>query len=55
MIGIQMKCPTNGTIVTSRGLEHAQRMFEMFGYSVVDENYTIKGKQVVKKPTKKEK
>jgi hypothetical protein len=53
-----MKCPTNGTLVQSKGLEHAQRMFDMFGYTCVDSDYTVKGKQIVKnkkEPTKKEK
>ena len=53
-----MKCPVNGTLVQSKGLEHAQRMYEMFGYSCVDSDYKVKGKQIVKivkEPTKKEK
>ena len=54
MVSIKMKCPINGTIVQSVGLEHAQRMFDMFGYACVDENYIIKGKQIVKKKAKKE-
>ena len=54
MISIKMKCPINGIIVSSKGLEHAQRMFEMFNYECVDSNYIVKGKQIVKKKAKKE-